>query len=110
MAKKYEVLLFDLDDTLVDDIESKKYGITKVLQSLGKEEKVIEFTQLDHRFWSDRAAGKIPDPYIFKTKEEQTIWIRDKRFMLFFKDMDLNEAIKCNEIYTEAMQEKVVAM
>lgn len=111
MEKQYKYLLFDLDDTLVDDYENRTYAFSKVLESREEEvtqEKIDKFINIDKQFWSDRASGKIKDPYTFKSKEEQTIWVRAQRFLIYFKDITLKEAVKINEIYEEAVKEKVI--
>lgn len=111
MKKEYKYLLFDLDDTLVDDYKNRAYAFSKILEN--KKEKVTQqkidrFIKIDKQFWKDRACVNIKDPYKFKTKEEQTIWVRAQRFLLYFKNISLEEAIKLNEKYEEAIKEKVV--
>ena len=33
---KYEVILFDLDDTLIDNAENVRYAYTKMVESVGE--------------------------------------------------------------------------
>jgi len=111
MRKQYKYLLFDLDDTLVDDYENRAYAFSKILENRKErvtQEKIDRFIKIDKQFWKDRACGKIKDPYKFETKKEQTIWVRAQRFLLYFKKISLEEAIKINEKYEEAVKEKVV--
>lgn len=111
MKKKYKYLLFDLDDTLVDDYESRAYAFEQILKYKNEnvsKEKIDKFIKIDNQLWKDRANGKIKDPYPFKTKEEQTNWIRAQRFIKYFKNISLEEAIKMNEKYVEAVKDKVV--
>lgn len=111
MQKQYKYLLFDLDDTLVDDNESRAYAFEQILKYKNKKvskEKIDKFIKIDNQFWKDRASGKIKTPVEVKTKEEQTIWLRAQRFIKYFKDISLEEAIKMNEKYVEAVKEKVV--
>ncbi len=111
MSKKYSYLLFDLDNTLVDDDENRKYAISQILierNEKATKEKVEEFINIDNKFWKDRACGKIKDPYEFKTKEEKTEWVRAQRFIKYFKNITLEDAKKINEKYINLVKEKVI--
>ena len=88
MQKKYKKLLFDLDNTLVDDDENRKYAIKQIL--LERNDKVNSdilnrFVELDNQFWKDRAERKIKDPYKFESDEDRTRWVRAQRFINYFK-------------------------
>ena len=111
MNPKYKILLFDLDNTLVDDDENRKFAIKQVL--LDKKEEISNdtinrFINLDDQFWKDRAAGKIKDPYEFKNDEEKTKWVRAQRFLMFFKDLSFEEAVEINNIYIKYLKENIV--
>ncbi len=111
MHEKYKKLLFDLDNTLVDDDENRKNAIKQILIEIDKEisdEKLEEFIKLDNQFWKDRAAGKIKDPYKFETLEERTQWIRAQRFIKYFNNISLEQAIKINNKYIEYLKDKIV--
>ena len=110
MGKVYKKLLFDLDNTLVDDDENRKYAITKIL--LERKEKVSDeivnkFIEFDNKYWKDRSEGKIKDPYEFKTKEEKIEWVRAERFVRFL-NIPLIEAIKINNKYINYLKENIV--
>ncbi len=78
MQKVYKKLLFDLDNTLVDDDENRKYAIKKILLERNDavtSEKLERFIELDNQFWKDRAEGRIKNPYRFKTNKEKYITI-----------------------------------
>lgn len=111
MQKSYKKLLFDLDNTLVDDDENRKYAIKQILiereRNVSKE-KVEKFLKLDNQFWKDRAEGKIRDPYKFRTNEEKTKWVRAQRFIKYFKNITLDEGIKINDKYINLLKEKIV--
>lgn len=111
MSKKYKKLLFDLDNTLVDDDENRRYAIKQVLIKENQEvsaKRLDEFIQLDNQFWKDRASGKIKDPYQFKTTEERTQWIRAQRFIQYFHSISLEKAIEINNQYIEYLKRKIV--
>ena len=111
MIRKYKKLLFDLDNTLVDDDENRKYAFEKILVQRKEQvtnEKLEKFIQLDNQYWKDRAEGKKQDPYKFKTKEEKTIWVRAQRFREYFNGITLEDAIQINEKYINLLKEKII--
>ena len=110
MGKVYKKLLFDLDNTLVDDDENRKHAISKILLERKEEisdEIVNKFINFDNQYWKDRSEGKIKDPYKFKTKEEKTRWVRAERFVRFF-NITLTEAIEINNKYINYLKENIV--
>jgi FMN phosphatase YigB (HAD superfamily) len=107
----YTTIIFDLDDTLINNKENIKEAIKEVLKFKGEdftEEKFKEWYQVDVQFWKDRINGLVKDPYEFKSKEEKAIWVRSQRFIRYFKDISLDEAMKLNEVYIEALKNNVV--
>ena len=87
MQKTYRKLLFDLDNTLVDDDENRRYAIKQILTERKENattKRIESFIKMDNQFWKDRAEGKIKDPYAFKNNAEKTKWIRAQRFLNFF--------------------------
>ena len=111
MNQKYKILLFDLDNTLVDDDENRKFAIKQVLFDRREEvtyDKIDRFIALDNQFWKDRAAGKIKNPYEFKNDEEKTKWVRAQRFLNFFKDISFEEAVKINDSYIRYLKDNIV--
>lgn len=110
MAKIYKKLLFDLDNTLVDDNENRRYAMKKILNDRKEEiteENLDNFIKLDDKYWKDRAEGKIKDPYKFKTLEEKTTWVRAQRFIMYF-DCSFEEAVEINEKYIEYLKTSIV--
>lgn len=110
MGKSYRKLLFDLDNTLVDDDENRKYAIKRILLERNEmitDEKIQKFIELDNKFWKDRAKGKIKDSYKFNTDEERTEWVRAQRFLIYFNNITLEEAIKINTKYINFLKEKI---
>lgn len=87
-CQKYIKILFDLDNTLVDDDENRKYAFRKILE--GKNCKATEdeanaFITLDNKFWRDRAAGKIKDPYTFKNNQEKSDWVQSQDLLCILR-------------------------
>lgn len=110
MTRIYKKLLFDLDNTLIDDNENRKYAMRKILADRGEDitdEKLEGFIKLDDKYWKDRAEGKIKDPYKFKTLEEKTIWVRAQRFIMYF-NCPFEEAVEINENYINYLKNSIV--
>ncbi len=99
MHKIYKKILFDLDNTLVDDDENRRYAIKQILlerKEAATKKRIEEFIDLDNQFWKDRVEGKIKDPYEFKSDEDKTKWVRAQRFMKYFKDISFEESVEIN--------------
>ena len=113
MTKLYKKILFDLDNTLVDDDENRKHAFRKILEEKkGKatEDEVNAFIILDSNFWRDRAAGKIKDPYTFKNNQEKSDWVQSQRFIMYFKNITFEEAKSINRKYIDYLNEHIVPM
>lgn len=111
MIKTYKKILFDLDNTLVDDDENRKYAIKQILIERKEElndKRIGDFIKLDNQFWKDRAEGKIKDPYIFKTKEEKAEWVRTQRFLKYFENISFEEGVNINDKYIKYLSENIV--
>lgn len=111
--KKYETILFDLDDTLLDNSESIKYAFSCVCKYLN-----ISYTKdlgntwckYDNAYWQNWYQGKIIIPKSIKTTEEKVIYLRTNRFIKFFKDINipLEEAIIINDLYCNNLGVNIV--
>lgn len=111
MPKVYKKLLFDLDNTLVDDDENRKYAIKKILlerKDVVTSEELERFIELDNQFWKDRAEWRIKNPYKFKTNEDKTEWVRAQRFIKYFNNVTLEEGIEINNKYINFLKEKII--
>ena len=111
MLKIYKKLLFDLDNTLVDDDENRRYAIKQILIERKEnvtDEKIENFINLDNQFWKDRAEGKIKDPHNFKTNEEITEWVRAQRFIKYFNNISFEEGKEINKKYINFLSKNIV--
>ncbi len=107
----YKKILFDLDNTLVDDDANRRYAFKQILLDRKEDvtkEKIDAFLAIDNQFWKDRAAGIIKDPYRFKNNEEKTRWVRAQRFLMYFKDITFEEAVIINEMYINYLNQYIV--
>lgn len=111
---KYKLILFDLDDTLIDNRENIKFAFKKIVETLEKPYTDDEFERwlsFDRQYWNDFYAGKFEVPKKFNSSQEAyVVFARSLRYKLFFNDINLDAAIMLNEVYISALTEKVVAI
>lgn len=108
---KYKYLIFDLDDTLNNDDENRKHAFAEVLRELKMEvtDKAInDFLILDTEYWRNRANSNSEDVNQFNTLEEKIEYMRAKRFLLYFKNINIDEAKKINNCYLKKLKENIV--
>ena len=107
---KYDVLLFDLDDTLINNTENARYAFKKMLIMVNKEysdEAFQRWLELDKQFWIDYANKKIivPDEYN-NTTELFIQYIRSLRYLMFFNyEIDINKAFEINNVFISSLNE-----
>lgn len=109
----YKTIIFDLDDTLTNDLENIKYAFKNLLKYKNEEytdEKFSKFYAIDKRIWSDMAKGKIITPYE-NNLEKKVEWIRAKRFIEYYGEdkISYNDAVNANNIYINLMKDHVVS-
>lgn len=110
---KYETLIFDLDDTLIDNTQSIKYAFTIMTNELGLEytdELFLNWEKFDTVYWHAWESGKMIIPDSIKTLEEKITFLRANRFIIFFKDLGLNfnSAVALNELYCNMLGVNIV--
>ena len=107
----YKYLLFDLDNTLLDDTKNRKYGISKVLDQMNFEydNKILEeFVLKDDEYWQKQANREFDDirPKN-RTKEEEFSWATGNRIKYFLNSVPFNKCVKLNELYLSSLKEKI---
>lgn len=110
---KYETLIFDLDDTLIDNNQSIKYAFTIMINELGLEyndELFSKWKKFDTAYWHTWESGKMIIPDSIKTLEDKITYLRANRFILFFKELELNfnSAVALNELYCSMLGVNIV--
>lgn len=109
--KKYETLIFDLDDTLIDNVSSIKYAFKLVLEELDLEyndDLFDKWVLFDKYYWHQWEIGNITIPSKIKTTEDKVIYLRVNRFLEFFKDMDFEQAYELNNLYIDNLGENIL--
>lgn len=111
--KKYEILLFDLDDTLIDNLENVRYAYTKMVNYMDEDytlEGFKKWYELDKQFWLDFHDNKIvvPDEYS-KSQELFVKYVRSLRYQLYFENkISIEKAFEINDIFLSSLEEVVV--
>lgn len=109
-SMKYELLIFDLDDTIIDNFENVKYAFMKMSEYLGKkytEEEFEKWYEFDKKYWTDFYSGKIDIPYE-KNDTRYIPYVQSLRYKEFYKNkFDIDKALHINEIYLKSLKEVV---
>lgn len=116
---KYKILIFDLDDTLIDNLENVRHAYAEMVKSIGEdysEEKFRRWYEVDKKFWKDRQDGLIEVPLRFKNETGKKSaafldWLRAQRVLIYFDNqISLEKAIELNNLYMNSLTEVVVAI
>ena len=109
---KYELLIFDLDDTLIDNDENVRYAFQKMTELLGysySDELFKSWQKFDKQFWLDFYNEKIEVPY---KKDDQRFvpFIQSLRYNQFFSpNLSMEQALEINPKFIDWLKETVVA-
>ena len=109
--KDYKYLLFDLDNTLVDDNKNRKYAISRVLKylNLDYEESILEaFIKSDNEYWKKMANREFDNIRPQGMSKEETFnWAGGNRIRYFLRNYKFSTCVELNKLYMEAMKEKI---
>lgn len=110
---KYKTLIFDLDDTLIDNKQSIKYAFNVILKELRIEysdELFLKWKKFDDSYWDTWENGTMILPITFNSLESKITYLKAKRFLIFFKNLNISffEAIALNELYCSMLGVNIV--
>ncbi len=111
--RKYEVILLDLDDTLIDNLENVRYAYRKMVEFMKEEyseEGFQKWYNLDKQFWIDFSNKKIEVPIELHSNHDEFVrYVRSLRYILYFDHkIDLQTAYEINDLFLESLNELVV--
>lgn len=111
--KQYSSILFDLDDTLIDNDESMKHAIFEIYDRLGipcNEETFSYWKKYDIDYWTNWENGLIEIPDWASSQHMRIDYLRSYRFASFFRDFNITyeEAEKMNRLYSNLLAKNVV--
>lgn len=110
------MIIFDLDDTLLDTKENTKTGFKKMLEAQNapySEANFQRYWDIDVKFWHDYQDGKIKLPEKFaketgKKSDAFLDYLRSRRVMTYFHNsLTEKRAVELMHIYTNALTETV---
>lgn len=110
MKNRYEILLVDLDDTLIDDDISRKGALREVCQFFNinfSEQLFTRFIEFESKFWKDYEKNKIVMPHFKDPYDEKKIWLRAQRFINIFQ-VDFEDAVKFDDLYSKCLGNDIV--
>ena len=116
---RYKILIFDLDDTLIDNVENVRYAYTKMIELVGEkytEDGFKRWFEIDKKFWRDWQDGLIELPSHLKDEtgkksNEFLDWVRAQRVLIYFDNqVDLIKAVELNNVFMNALTEVVIAI
>lgn len=110
---KYETLIFDLDDTLINNNLSIKYAFITIINQLEIEysdDLFFKWKKFDTAYWHTWESGNMIIPDSIKTLEDKIIYLRSNRFVIFFKELkiDFKTAVAINELYCSMLGINIV--
>ena len=111
--QNYDYVLFDLDDTLVDNLENVRYAYKKMVEHVGEEyteDGFLKWYLLDKQFWIDFHHKKINVPLEYQTSQKLFVqYVRSLRYFMYFEGkISLEEAFIINELFLEALTDLVI--
>ena len=111
---RIQCLVFDLDDTLVSDLENKRGAWEYLMNFLNlpySDEEFLRWNAFDHNFWVNGSYKKIKIPMPFsKTKEGFTEYVRSMRFVYFFETTFGHSPFLLNKVYQQGLFERIVPL
>lgn len=117
MENKYKIIIFDLDDTIIENLESVKSAFKTMLKASASgysEQDFNRWNLIDKKFWSDWQDGLIELPDEFKNEtgkksDDFLNWLRSQRVLKYFNnEISLKKAIELNDIYMQALTNVVI--
>ncbi len=111
--QKYTTLIFDLDDTLIDNCQSIKYAFKIMINELGisfSEDLFKKWQKFDTEYWHTWESGSMDKPNTIITLDEKITYLRANRFINFFNNLavDFAKVVKLNEIYCCMLGENII--
>lgn len=111
--KKYEIILLDLDDTLIDNVENVRYAYKKMVEFVGHkytEEGFDRWYNLDQQYWIDFSNQKIEVPLEYRSNHDDFVkYVRSLRYMMYFDNkISLQKAFEINDLFLESLNETVI--
>lgn len=113
ISNKYEILIFDLDDTLIDNYENVKYAFKIICNYLNEkysEELFNKWYLFDKEYWI-KYDNNLLELSLDRNDKNFVPYVRALRFYLFFDNKyNMDKCIKINELFLESLKEHIVGI
>lgn len=110
---KIKYLIFDLDDTLVNDTENRRGAFMYTLEKLNlpyTEEYFQKWLEFDADYWQNQFQSiEVPEEYK-KTGDMNAEYLRGSRFPIFFGKDKARDPLEMQKIFKEGLTKRIVPM
>lgn len=106
--KKYQVIIFDLDDTLIDNLENVRNAfkiLCEKLKIVYTEELFKKWCFFDKDFWFKYSKNELNIP-LSKENVNFVPYVQSMRYHLLF-NIPIKEALEVNSLFLNALRENV---
>lgn len=112
---RYKTLIFDLDDTLIDNNASVEYAFKQIISILNiqySETLYEKWLKFDKDYWLAYEANRIKLPEDFSKFGDKINFLRSQRFKIFFHKLNLTfeQASKINKIYCDLLGINIISV
>jgi len=115
-VKHYKVLVFDIDDTLIDEQPSVRAAVAETSRAQNQKLPWKKYVAIETKFWMDYRDGKLLVPAIYDNGDldqfgrSRREFVRAARFIKFFDGVDLARAYELLEVYENKLRENPTAL
>lgn len=118
-SDRYKILIFDLDDTLIDNMANTKAAFEIMLNANDEkfsDDKFSHWYNLDKKFWTDWQDGLIEIPEhlkheVGKKSDDFLDWVRSQRVLMYSNHtLSAKRAVELNNVYMHALNDVVVVI
>ena len=112
---KYKTLIFDLDDTLIDNKASVDYAFEQILHILHitpTEDLLNKWLAFERDYWLAYESNQLKLPTDFSKYGDKISYLRAKRFMIFFHRLNLSyeQALRINTLYCDMLGVNIISI
>ena len=111
--RKYDTILFDLDDTLIDNSKAILFAFKEVLKFLQipySEELYRAWLKFDEVYWKDFSDGNLIIPSRINRLDDLVQYVRVGIFIRFFEKISYRKARDAKELYYANLGVNIIPM
>ncbi len=107
---RYDAVMFDLDNTLIDNNGPIKYSIFNIYKKMNypcTEENFLKWKEYDDNYWEQWELGKVILPPWVNSVEKRVEYLRAQRFVTFF-NINYENALEISNEYLDGLDKNVI--